>query len=469
MNANLPYIPETVTVHLGRPNDRTAENVTVPFLDYVMNVASSEIYPTWPENAIRANIYAQVSFVLNRIYTQYYRSRGYDFDITNSTAFDQYFVNGREIFENIRKIAGEIFNDYIVRQGSVEPLFTSYCNGTTVQCDGLSQWGTVELANRGLTPYEILQNYYGDDINIVNDAPVGAPGSATPVLPLSYGSTGNDVRTLQIRLNRISANFPAIPKIVLTDGIFDNDTEEAVREFQRIFGLEVDGIVGKTTWYNVQNIYNSVKKLSELDSEGLSLEEVTQQYSLLRPGDTGIDVANFQYYLSYLSRFYNTIPSVAIDGVFGDNTLQAVQAAQRTFGFPVDGIVGRQTWNTVYRAYIGAVAGIPLTFSEGLVVPYPGTILRLGSESDAVRLLQEYLNRIASSIPELPSVTPTGYFGTQTQNAVISFQNFVGLPPNGYVEFLTWNAITSLYRDLYAGNQIAQGQYPGYPIGSVEG
>ena len=469
MNANLPYIPETVTVHLGRPNDRTAENVTVPFLDYVMNVASSEIYPTWPENAIRANIYAQVSFVLNRIYTQYYRSRGYDFDITNSTAFDQYFVNGREIFENIRKIAGEIFNDYIVRQGSVEPLFTSYCNGTTVQCDGLSQWGTVELANRGLTPYEILQNYYGEDINIVNDAPVGAPGSATPVLPLSYGSTGNDVRTLQIRLNRISANFPAIPKIVLTDGIFDNDTEEAVREFQRIFGLEVDGIVGKTTWYNVQNIYNSVKKLSELDSEGLSLEEVTQQYSLLRPGDTGIDVANFQYYLSYLSRFYNTIPSVAIDGVFGDNTLQAVQAAQRTFGLPVDGIVGRQTWNTVYRAYVGAVAGIPLTFSEGLVVPYPGTILRLGSESDAVRLLQEYLNRIAASIPELPSVTPTGYFGTQTQNAVIAFQNFVGLPPNGYVEFLTWNAITSLYRDLYAGNQIAQGQYPGYPIGSVEG
>ena len=158
MNANLPYIPETVTVHLGRPNDN-AENVTVPFLDYVMNVASSEIYPTWPENAIRANIYAQVSFVLNRIYTQYYRSRGYDFDITNSTAFDQYFVNGREIFENIRQIAGEIFNDYVVRQGSVEPLFTSYCNGTTVTCRGLSQWGTVELANRGLTPYEILQNY----------------------------------------------------------------------------------------------------------------------------------------------------------------------------------------------------------------------------------------------------------------------------------------------------------------------
>lgn len=468
MNANLPFIPETVTVHLGRPNDRNAENVTVPFLDYVMNVASSEIYPTWPENAIRANIYAQVSFVLNRIYTQYYRSRGYDFDITNSTAFDQYFVNGREIFENIRRIAGEIFNDYVVRQGSVEPLFTAYCNGTTVTCDGLSQWGTVELANRGLTPYEILQNYFGEDINIVNDAPVGAPGNATPILPISYGSSGNDVRTLQIRLNRISANFPAIPKIVLTDGIFDNDTEEAVREFQRVFGLGVDGIVGKSTWYTVQNIYNSVKKLSELDSEGLTLEEVTQQYSLLRPGDTGLAVANFQYYLSYLSRFYNTILPVSIDGIFGDATLQSVQSAQRTLGLPVDGIVGRQTWNAVYRAYIGAVSGIPLTFTEGVVVPYPGTILRLGSENDAVRLLQEYLNRIAASIPELPSVTPTGYFGNQTQAAVLAFQNFAGIPANGYVEFVTWNAITSLYRDLYAGNQVGDGQYPGYPVGSEE-
>ncbi len=467
MNANLPYIPETVTVHLGRPNEN-AVNVTVPFLDYVMNVASSEIYPTWPENAIRANMYAQISFVLNRIYTQYYRSRGYDFDITNSTAFDQYFVNGREIFENIRQLAGELFNDYVVRQGSVEPLFTSYCNGTTVTCDGLSQWGTVSLANQGLSPYEILQQYYGDDINIVRDAPVGAPGIATPVLPLSYGSAGNDVRTLQIRLNRISTNFPAIPKIALTDGVFDNDTEDAVREFQRVFGLTVDGIVGKSTWYTVQNIYNSVKKISELDSEGLTLDEVSREYSLLRPGDSGIGVANFQYFLSYLSRFYNTIPPITVDGVFGDSTLQAVEAAQRTFELPVDGIVGRQTWNAVYKAYVGAVSGIPLTFSEGIVVPYPGTILRLGSESDAVRLLQEYLNRISASIPELPSVTPTGYFGNQTQEAVLAFQNYEGLPANGYVEFVTWNAITSLYRDLYAGAQVGEGQYPGYMLGSEE-
>ena len=154
----IPFIPETITVHLGAPGS-PAQNVTVPFLDYITNVASSEIYPNWPENAIRANMYAQISFALNRIYTQYYRSRGYDFDITNSIAIDQSFVNGRDIFDNIREIAGDIFNSYIRRQGSVEPLFAAYCDGVEVTCDGLSQWGSVSLANQGLSPYEIMTTY----------------------------------------------------------------------------------------------------------------------------------------------------------------------------------------------------------------------------------------------------------------------------------------------------------------------
>lgn len=167
----LPYIPETITVHLGRPDDPTARNVTVPFPDYIKNVASSEIYPTWPEEAIRANMYAQISFALNRIYTEWYRSQGYDFDITNSTAFDQAYVEGRDIFDNISEIADELFNDYLVRPGSVEPLFAQYCDGDRVQCDGLSQWGTVPLAEAGLSPYEILTEFYGPDLAIVRDAP----------------------------------------------------------------------------------------------------------------------------------------------------------------------------------------------------------------------------------------------------------------------------------------------------------
>ena len=166
MPANTPYIPETIVVHLGTPNSNAA-NVSVTFPDYIKNVASSEIFPTWPEAALRANIYVQISFALNRVYTEWYRSRGYDFDITNSTQYDQAFVYGRDIFANIANIVDEVFNNYVVRRGSVEPLFTMFCNGTTVTCDGLSQWGTVPLANRGYTPYEILQYYYGNDIDIV--------------------------------------------------------------------------------------------------------------------------------------------------------------------------------------------------------------------------------------------------------------------------------------------------------------
>ena len=171
MAVGLPVIPETITVHLGAP-DEPAQNVTLPFMDYIMNVASSEIYPTWPEEAIRANIYAQISYALNRVYTEYYRSRGYDFDITNSTRYDQYFVNGREIFENIQRIVGEIFNDYIRRQGTIEPLFAQYCNGTTVTCDGLSQWGSVSLAQAGFTPYRIIDavsRYTAPDTPVATD------------------------------------------------------------------------------------------------------------------------------------------------------------------------------------------------------------------------------------------------------------------------------------------------------------
>ena len=153
---DFPYIPETITVHLGAPDDRSAPNVTVPFLEYIQNVASSEIYPTWPESAIRANIYAQITYALNRIYTEYYRSRGYDFDITNSTAYDQSFVYGRDLFENTNRIVGEIFDQYLARPGEIQPLFAAYCDGQRVQCEGLSQWGTVDLAEQGLTPYEIL-------------------------------------------------------------------------------------------------------------------------------------------------------------------------------------------------------------------------------------------------------------------------------------------------------------------------
>ena len=206
-----PVIPDYITVHLGRPNS-PARNVRVPFTDYIKNVASSEIYPTWPENALRANIYAQVSFALNRIFSEYYRSRGYDFDITNSTAYDQAYVDGRDIFSNISKIVDELFNDYVTKGNQIQPYFTEYCDGRTVSCRGLSQWGTVTLANQGRTPYQILQNYYGNDINIVRNAPVKNIPESYPGTLLRLGSVGEDVRTIQRQLNRIRQTSPSIPR-----------------------------------------------------------------------------------------------------------------------------------------------------------------------------------------------------------------------------------------------------------------
>ena len=466
MNADLPYIPNTITVHLGAPNE-DAPNVTLPFIEYVTNVASSEIYPTWPENAIRANIYAQVSFALNRIYTEYYRARGYDFDITSSTAYDQYFVKDRDLFENITEIASELFDNYIVRRGNVEPLFAQYCDGNRVTCNGLSQWGTVTLANQGYTPYEILQYYYGDDIDIVRNAPMMDIVSDYPDRLLRLGSAGDDVRTLQIRLNRISDNYPSIPKIALPDGIFSFDTEEAVKAFQEIFGLDADGVVGRSTWYAVRFIYNAVKRLNELNSEGILLSDVTDQFETAqREGDSGLETQNIQYLLSYLSAFYSEIPPVVIDGVFGPSTASAVRAFQRKFDLPITGEVDIGTWDVLYRTYLGFLDTIPYKYVEGNILPYPGIPLRLGSRDDSVRVLQEYLRYISEYFDEIPSVNVTGYFGTQTQNAVAAFQELFGIPVSETVGSVTWNAIADLYSDLYNGNRLNEGQFPGYDVGA---
>ncbi len=461
----IPTIPEYITVHLGPP-DSPAPNITLPFADYIANTASSEIYPTWNENAIRANIYAQISFALNRVYTEFYRSRGYDFDITNSTTYDQSFVNGRNVFENVQRIVDEIFNSYIRRQGNVEPLFAAYCDGIEVTCNGLSQWGSVALANEGYTPYEILQYYYGEDIDIVSNAEVdGAPSSAPP-FPLSVGMSGDKVRVLQLRLNRISDNYPSIPKIATLDGIFAEDTEAAVTRFQEIFGLSPDGIVGNATWYDVNRIYNAVKRLNELDSEGIRLEEVTKQYpGTLALGSRGLGVSNLQYFLTYLSRFYSSISQTAIDGVFGNETRQSVISAQNTFGLIEDGIVGEDTWNAIYNAYRGIVNEIPLKYVEGNTLPFSGIILRIGSDNDSVLVLQQYINVIAGAYPEVNSVELTGYFGAQTDRAVKAIQALSGLEANGVVAAITWDTITSLYSDIINGSRLNDGQYPGFEIG----
>ncbi len=454
------YIPESITVHLGTPNSNAA-NVTVSFPDYIKNVASSEIYPTWPESALRANIYAQISFALNRIFTEWYRSQGYSFDITSSTQYDQKYIHGRDIFGSVNSIVDEIFNNYLRRQGSAEPLFAQFCNGTTVTCEGLSQWGTVELAKQGMTPYEILQYYYGDDIEIVQDAPVQAIQESYPGYPLEYGQRSNEVRYLQIRLNRIAQNYPSIPKIPTIDGNFNAATASAVRKFQEIFKLTPDGIVGKSTWYQIAFVYNNVKRLAELNSEGLQFSEISQQFpNTLQMGSTGDGVKIVQYYLQVVGRFNNSIPPVAIDGIFGEATRNAVMAFQRQYGLTQDGIVGRQTWIYLYRAVKGAGALVPV-FDVTTAQPYPGYTLRSGSRGENVSLLQEYLTAISLNDSSIPAVPITGYFGDQTYNSVISFQRQYGLAADGIVGMETWNRITSVYKSLLDSSELRFGQYPG--------
>ena len=347
-----PYVPQRITVHLGAPNSN-AENVTVSFSDYVKNVASSEIYPTWDESALRANILAIVSFALNRVYTEFYRSRGYDFDITSSTAYDQFFVNGRSYFDNVARLVDELFNDYLRRPGFVEPLAAKFCNGTTVTCEGLSQWGSQNLAQRGYTSTQILKSYYGD-VEIVTNAPIQGITSSYPGTPLRRGFTGPSVVTVQVSLNRISQNYPAIPKIPAVDGIFGSQTEAAVRKFQEIFNLTPDGIVGPATWYALVRIYVAVTNLAELRSQGQRF--YVNSWAVTDPieqGDRGIKVEHLQYMLSILSAYIPEIPPVAIDGVFGNATRTAVIAAQRRFGLPQTGIVDAATWDDIYDQFSG--------------------------------------------------------------------------------------------------------------------
>ncbi len=347
-----PYIPQRITVHLGAPNSDAA-NVTVSFSDYVKNVASSEIYPTWDESALRANILAIVSFALNRVYTEFYRSRGYDFDITNSTAYDQFFVNGRSYFENVARLVDELFNDYLRRPNFVEPLAAKFCNGTTVTCDGLSQWGSQNLAEQGYNSTEILRSYYGN-VEIVQNAPIRGITSSYPGTPLRRGTSGPSVVTVQVSLNRISQAYPAIPKIATVDGIFGAQTEAAVRTFQEVFGLTVDGIVGPATWYALVRLYTAVTSLSELRSEGQRF--YANSWANTNPisqGDRGIRVEHLQYMLSALSAYISEIPPIQIDGIFGPATRNAVIAAQRRFGLPQTGIVDGATWDDIYDQYSG--------------------------------------------------------------------------------------------------------------------
>ena len=453
-------IPKNITVHLGKPA-ASARNVTVSFRDYIANVASSEVYPTWPEQALRANIHCQISLALNRIYTEWYPSKGYTFNITNSTSYDQYYVHGRTVFDVMVRITDDIFNTYLRKRGTVNPYYSEYCDGKSVTCPGLKQWGTVTLANNGRSALQILRYYYGSDIEIVRTSNIQSIPQSYPGSPLRQGDSGTAVFTLQRQLNRITKDYPFLGKLTV-DGVFGSRMAATVRAFQKQFNLTADGVVGRQTWYKISYIYVSVKDLAELTSEGETfsgtLSDGTWGGTVLRTGSTGSAVEQLQFWLNTLAQYDSAIPSVTVDGVFGSGTAAAVRAFQRKYGLTVDGVVGRTTWTEVYDQFRS------IQSDNGTPNAYPGTALREGSSGQNVRLVQFWLKIARTVYTSLANVTVDGKFGAGTAAAVQRFQRYFGLTADGVVGRTTWQKLYEVYNDIanrLLSPSLRPGEYPG--------
>ena len=449
MAVRTPVVPTEITVHIGSPEE-AGKTITVPFPEYIKNVASNEIYPSWPADAIKANILAQISFALNRVYNEWYPSLGYNFDITSSPAYDQTFKEDSQFFENISQIVDDIFNNYIVKGDQVQPLFAAYCDGINTTCDGLSQWGSVELARQGLSPTEILKRYYGNDIRIIYNAPVSPNIPSYPGFPFRLGSAGNYVRQLKVQLNRISNNYPAIPKIEEENIFFTTDMEESVKAFQEIFDLPVTGTVDKATWYEVKYLYNAVKKVANLASEGISIEEVQFPYGeTLQIGDTGPYIRPLNYLLNFLSYFDTDIPKLNLSGEeFTEDTKEMVIAFQTSNNIEANGIVDKNTWNALVTDYNQTKGLIPeeyLYYEDKL---YPGIFLSLGMTGDDILNLQNFLYIICEKTHQIPGVRVNGTFDELTEESIKSIQKRYNLPENGVVGPATWQKIIDWVESL---------------------
>ena len=455
-------IPKNITVHLGKPA-ASARNVTVSFRDYIANVASSEVYPTWPEQALRANIHCQISLALNRIYTEWYPSKGYTFNITNSTSYDQYYVHGRTVFDVMVRITDDIFNTYLRKRGTVNPYYSEYCDGKSVTCPGLKQWGTVTLANQGRTALQILRYYYGSDIEIIRTSNIQSIPQSYPGSPLRQGDSGTAVFTLQRQLNRIAKDYPFLGKLTV-DGVFGSRMAATVRAFQKQFNLTADGVVGRSTWYKISYIYVSVKDLAELTSEGETFSGTLPDgpwnfgSSVLKQGSTGSEVEQVQFWLSTLAQYESSIPSITVDGIYGSGTAAAVRAFQRRYGLTVDGIVGLTTWTELYDQFRS------IQSDNGTPNAYPGTALRQGSSGQNVRLVQFWLKIARTVYSSLNNVTVDGIFGSSTAAAVRRFQTYFGLTSDGVVGRTTWNKLYEVYNDIanrLLSPSLRPGEYPG--------
>ena len=411
---------------------------------------------SWPEEALRANIIAQVSLALNRIWTEWYPSRGYSFNITGSPGYDQAYVNGRTVFAVMERLTAELFNTFVQRSGDAEPYFTEYCDGKTVTCPGMKQWGTVDRAREGMNALQILRYYYGNRVQLVTTDNIASIPSSYPGSPLRRGSTGTNVRILQKQLSRIAKDYPSFGKPAVT-GTFDEATENSVKKFQKQFSLTADGVVGRATWNKVSFIYVSVKDLAELTSEGETAEGTQSTGgwpgTVLRRGSTGSSVEQVQFWLSDLAQFDSSLMRVTVDGSYGAATVSAVEAFQTLFGLTPDGVVGRSTWNKLKEVGL-AVANkiVAANVAPGQFT----TTTRAGSSGTAVRAVQYYLRRLAAYYSDVPRVAVDGKFGAATTRAVKAWQSRAGLTVDGVVGRLTFQSLYDAAQALEASGPVVR-------------
>lgn len=456
MQSQFSVFPGQITVHLGPP-DSMADNITIPFYEYILNVASSELSPHWPENLLCADIYVIISLALNRIYSSLYPSLGYEFDITSSPEYDQKFIRGRETYCNISALAGTLMGSYITRRPAVGPL-EAY-----LPRDNETQAYAFELANRGYSPIEILKRLYGNDISIIKNVPLEGCKAPETGFPIMIGSRSPGIARIQIILNRISDCFPTIPKIPNIDGIYGESTADAVAELKRVTGLLSDnqkdnGILGRSEWCAMMQLYQSIINL-EKSGPVPRVASDTIAY-----GDEGPDVAALQRMIGCLSCFYCGVRRPEVDGIFGDETLNSLIDAQRALGVTPDGIAGHETIDALRAAIRGAYRATPGDFADCDCTEFLGEELRLGSEGEVVAELQRYLSDISSRLPDLPPIAVTGYFGNHTRASVLAAQKLLDLRQTGNVDAETWDAIASLWSDLQRGSRLHPGQFPGYTL-----
>ncbi len=439
-----PIIPTSIVVHLGEPS-AASEEITISFIDYIKNVACSEIYPSWPEAALRSNILSEISFALNRIYNEWYKSLGYSFDITSLPKYDQTFKKGRDLFDSITKIVDEIFNNYIVKGNHIEPFFAKYCDGKTTLCDGLSQFGSVNLANLGKTPTEILKHYYGEDISIITNAKTNAPILSYPGVPLKLGDVSEHVRIIKRQLNRIAENYKALQKFEVIHEYFDVVLLEAIKKFQNIFDLDVTGVINKATWYKIKYLYNAVKKLSDIYTEGIEEEEIEMKFGVeLKKGDEGLHIRGLHYFLSVIAYFDDNIPLLKLNSIYDDNTEKMVLAFQKEYNLKGSGKVDVETWNQIRKVYENVRDNLPknaLLYKDEI---YPGISLSLGMQGDEVKTLQEFLKEIYLKDKTFLDVNVSSCFDTKTEEAVKKIQALKKLEVTGRVGPIDWKEIVDL-------------------------